>query len=75
VRNADGSSLTNLAGYRIYYGTTSSALTRSININSAGLSSYVITGLTPATYYFAMTAYNGAGAESTRSSIVSKVVR
>jgi hypothetical protein len=75
VRNADGSSLTNLAGYRIYYGTTSSALTRSININSAGLSSYVITGLTPATYYFAMTAYNGAGAESTRSSVVSKVVR
>jgi hypothetical protein len=75
TRNADGSTLTNLAGYRIYYGTSSSSLTRTISVNSAGISRYVITDLSPATYYFAITAYNTAGAESARSTVVSKVVR
>jgi hypothetical protein len=75
TRNTDGSSLTNLAGYRIYYGTSSTALTRTININSAGLASYVVTNLSPATYYFAITAYNATGAESSRSGVVSKVIR
>jgi hypothetical protein len=75
TRNTDGSALTNLAGYRIYYGTSSGALTRTITINSAGISSYVVTDLAPGTYYFAVTAYNSAGAESDRSSVVSKVIR
>lgn len=75
TRNTDGSTLTNLAGYRIYYGTSASSLTKTISINSAGLSSYVVTDLPPATYYFAVTAYNSAGAESDRSAVVSKVIR
>ncbi len=75
TRNTDGSTLTNLSGYRIYYGTNASALTRTVNVNSAGLASYVVTDLSPATYYFAITAFNASGAESARSRVVSKVVR
>jgi hypothetical protein len=75
TRNTDGSSLTNLAGYRIYYGTSSSALTKTISINSAGIASYVVSDLAPATYYFAITAYNSSGAESARSAVVTKVVK
>jgi hypothetical protein len=75
THNVDGSTLTNLAGYRIYYGTSSSSLTRTISINSAGIASYVITDLSPATYYFAITAYTSSGAESARSTVVSKVVQ
>jgi hypothetical protein len=75
TRNTDGSSLTNLSGYRIYYGTSASSLTRTITINSPGLSTYVVNDLAPATYYFALTAVNSSGAESARSTVASKVVR
>jgi hypothetical protein len=74
TRNTDGSSLTNLSGYRIYYGTSSGSLTKTISINSAGISSYVVSDLAPATYYFAITALNSSGAESARSSVASKRV-
>jgi Putative Ig domain len=74
TRNTDGSSLTNLSGYRIYYGTSSSALTKTISINSAGVTSYVVSDLSPATYYFAVSAVNSSGAESPRSSVASKAV-
>jgi Putative Ig domain len=74
TRNTDGSSLTNLTGYRIYYGTSANTLTRTIAVNSAGLSRYVVTDLSPATYYFAITAVNSRGAESSRSVVASKVV-
>lgn len=75
TRNIDGSSLTNLAGYRIYYGTSANTLNRTVSVNSAGVASYVVTDLSPATYYFAITALNSAGVESARSTVVSKVVR
>jgi hypothetical protein len=74
TRNTDGSSLTNLSGYRIYYGTSASALTKTISINSAGISTYVVSDLAPATYYFAITALSSSGGESARSSVASKTV-
>lgn len=75
TRNTDGSSLTNLSGYRIYYGTSSGALTRTISINSSGIASYVVPDLSPATWYFAVTAVNSRGVESVRSTVHSKVIR
>lgn len=72
--NADGTTLTNLAGYRIYYGTSSSSLTKTIALNSAGLTTYMVTDLAPATYYFAISAVNSSGAESSRSAVASKTV-
>lgn len=73
TRNTDGSSLTNLSGYRIYYGTSSTSLTKTISVN-AGMTTYMITDLAPATYYFAISAVNSSGAESTRSAVASKKV-
>jgi hypothetical protein len=73
--NTDGSSLTNLAGYRIYYGTSANSLSQTIQIPSAGATAYVVEGLAPGTWYFAVRSYNSAGAESANSNIVSKVVQ
>src|SRR6185295_12827691 len=64
TQNTDGSSLTNLAGYRLYYGTNSSSLTQTVQIANAGASSYVVEDLSPATWFFAVKAYNSSGAES-----------
>jgi hypothetical protein len=75
TQNTDGTSLTNLAGYRIYYGTSANALTQVIQVPNAGVATYMVENLAPATYYFALRAYNTQGAESASSNVVSKVVR
>ena len=43
--NTNGTSLTNLAGYRIYYGTSSSSLNRTIQVANAGVTRYVVPDL------------------------------
>ena len=75
TQNTDGSTLTNLAGYRIHYGVSASTLTQSIQIANPGVTTYVIENLSPGTYYFAVRAYTSGGAESANSSIASKVVQ
>lgn len=71
TQNTDGSALTNLAGYRILYGTSPSALVQIIDIK-ASASIFVVENLTAGTWYFAIRAYNTAGVESANSNIASK---
>ena len=71
----DGTSLTNLAGYRIRYGTSSGNYPNLIGIPNGGLTSAVIENLPPSTYYFVISAYDTAGAESVNTSPVSKTIR
>jgi len=73
TENTDGTSLTDLAGYKIYYGTTPDSLTNVITINNVGLTSYVVDILpNNTTCYFSVTAFNSNGIESGFSNIVSK---
>ena len=71
---ADGSTLLNLAGYEIYYGTSPSALTQKIQVTNVGVTTYVISGLTSGTWYFAVTSYTSNGAQSVPSNVVSKTI-
>jgi hypothetical protein len=75
TRNTNGTALSNLAGYRIYYGTSANNLTRTVQVGNAGLTRYVLSDLSAATWYFSVRAYTSAGAESSNSNTVSKVVR
>ena len=71
--NTDGSALTDLAGYKIYYGTSSGNYSTVITVGN--VTTYTITGLTDnITYYFATTAYDSSGNESTFSNEVSKII-
>ena len=72
--NEDGTPIENLAGYRVYYGTNTGNLNRVLNIAGAGVTSAVIQNLTPATWYFALKAYNAANVESSFSNIASKTI-
>ncbi|HEY4368490.1 MAG TPA: putative Ig domain-containing protein [Steroidobacteraceae bacterium] len=74
TQNTDGTTLTNLSGYRIYYGTSSSALNQTIQVSGAGMSRYVVDDLAPATYYFAVKAVTSAGTESSLSNVASKKI-
>ena len=73
--NTDGTALTNLAGYRIAYGTSSSALTNTIQVANPGLSSYTLTNVAPGTYYFAVRAYTSTGTESSNSNVQVKTIQ
>ena len=75
TENTDGSSLSDLAGYRIVYGTSSNALNQTIEISNASISSYVISNLAAGTYYFAIKAYTNAGAESAQSNLATKTIQ
>ena len=72
--NTDGSPLTNLAGYKIYWGTSQGNYPNSTTLTNPGLTSYVVTDLAPGTYLFVATAYNSAGVESTFSGVASKTI-
>jgi len=72
--NTNGSALTDLAGYRIYYGISATDLSHTVDITSIGMQTYVIDDLGAGTWYFAITAVTSSGAESTPSNIVTKTV-
>lgn len=71
TQRTDGSALTNLGGYRIYFGTSSAALTRQASVTNPSLTTYVVDGLSAGTWYFAATAVDANGVESARTSTVS----
>jgi hypothetical protein len=72
--NTNGTPLTNLSGYKIYYGTNASSLNQSVQITNSGISSYVIENLSPATWYFSLVSYNSSNVESPLSQVVSKEI-
>lgn len=75
TQNTDGSSLTNLAGYRIAYGTSPSALTQTLQVANVGITRYMIDNLSPGTYYFTLRAYTSSGTESANSNVATKIVQ
>ena len=74
TQNTDGSPLTDLAGHKVYWGLSPSNLNNTVTLNGAGITSYVVNQLTPATWYFATTAFDVDGMESGFSNIASKTV-
>jgi hypothetical protein len=72
--NTDGSPLTDLAGYKVYWGTSQGNYTSSHTINSTGIQTYVVEPLTQATWFFVVTAFDTTGNESTYSNVASKTV-
>jgi hypothetical protein len=74
TKNADGTPITDLAGYHIYYGPSASELTTKIDVAGATSTTYVIEGLRSGTYYFSLVAYNSAGLDSGRSNIADQTI-
>jgi hypothetical protein len=74
TQNTDGSPITDLAGYKIHYGTAPSNYTQIVAVSNAGLSRYVVDNLPRGTYYFTITAYNSKGIESDPSTEASITV-
>ena len=74
TQNTNGSALTNLAGIRIYYGTSSSNLNQTVQVAGTTQTSYTISNLAAGTWYFGGVAYTTAGSQSAMSSLVSATI-
>ena len=74
TQNEDGTPLTDLAGYKILWGTTSGNYPNSVTINDKNATSYVVDNLSSGTYEFVATSFNSSGVESRYSSPATKVV-
>jgi hypothetical protein len=74
-QNEDGSPLTDLAGYRIYYGNAPGDYVNTITIDNSFMSSYLIENLGESDWYFAMTAFNSLAIESDYSNEVYTTIK
>ena len=70
----NGAALTNLGGYRIYYGTSADNLSQTIQLAGVGMQTYVIDNLGGGTWFFAIKAITNSGLESALSDVVSKTI-
>jgi len=75
TQNTNGTPLVNLAGFRIYYGTSVNNLSQSDQIANPGVTSYVLSNLSAGTWYFALAAYTTTGAESSFSNVASTTLQ
>mgnify|MGYP001229658982 CR=1 FL=1 len=71
-KNADGTPLTGIAGYKIYSGKVPGTYSSSVDIGMT--TSYAVNGLAPGIYYFAVTVYDTSGNESSYSNEASKTI-
>ena len=68
----DGTPVTGLVGYKVYYGTASRTYTHIIDVGT--VPSCTVNFLSHTTYYFAITAYDSSGIESDYSTELSKTI-
>ena len=76
VTRIDGSPLllSELKGYRIYYGTNPNNLALLVDLGDPTAVEYVVEGLTEGTHYFAVSAYDSSDIEGERSVVRSKTI-
>ena len=74
TQNTDGSVLTNLAGFKIYYGTSPDNYPNQITINNPGITAYLVDNLSQNTWYFVSTAFDSSGMESDFSNVAIRTI-
>lgn len=73
TKNTDGSALTDLAGYRVYYGSSAATLDKVVQVPNPAATCQVITNLLDgSTWHFGVRAYNSKGVDSGLSNIPTK---
>ena len=75
TQNMDGSPITNLAGYKVLYGSSSGQYSQALSVPVATMTSVAIEALEAGrTWYFTVKAVNTSGVESDFSNEVSKLL-
>jgi Putative Ig domain len=76
TQNSNGTALTNLQGYVVYYGNNASSLTQeqSVQVPDPTALNFTISGLSSGTWYFAVASYTTSGEQSPLSTVSSKTI-
>lgn len=74
VTNADGTSLSQLGGYRVLYGRSEDNLDQSVSIDDPAILDCMLEDLEEGIWYFAVVTRNAMGVEGPASNVVSKRV-
>jgi hypothetical protein len=72
--DTSGAALTNLAGYKIHYGTSAQAMYTVDVLENPSKTTYVVQGLSSGTWYFAVSAYTTSDTEGALSNVASKTI-
>lgn len=75
TQRTDETPLSDLTGYKIFYGRMSGIYDYEIDVPQAGIATYVVENLVPGDWYFTMSAYDSAGLESAPSNEVLRTVQ
>jgi hypothetical protein len=67
---ADINGMSNVAGYRIHYGSAAGSLNHVIDVDNAAAVSFTVGDLAPGVWYFAVTDYDADKIESALSGVV-----
>jgi len=72
--DTSGKPLTNIAGYKIHYGPSATAMWYTVKVPNPNQTTYVVKDLFPGTWYFAVSAYTTSGIESAPTKVASKKI-
>src|SRR5262249_1652913 len=72
TKDTSGNTLTDLAGYMIHYGASAQAMDSVEVLENPNQTTYIVIGLAPGTWYFAVSAYTTRRAEGAPSNIASR---
>lgn len=75
TKNTDGSTITNLSGYVVSYGTSANSLSQTVSITNPAATSYTVQNLGQGTWYFAVSSTESDGTTSALSPVVSKTIQ
>ena len=75
TKNEDGSDLIDLAGFKLYWGTSPGTYPNSVTIDNPTVTTYIVENLAPGTYEFVATSFNTSGVESRYSGAATKVIQ
>lgn len=74
TQNSDGSSLSTLTGFQVWYGQSADDLSQVVNLDNPSINRYVVENLSAGTWYFSVAAVSTGGSTSDRSNVASKTI-
>ena len=75
TQNTNGTALTNLAGYYVYYGTSATDMNQTVQIANPTVTTYIVQNLSAGTWYFGVAAYTSSGTTGQVSNVGSKTIQ